>query len=85
LLKKFQSEIDGLRPGSPLDYCVLKTFFKDLEIYEEILREEIKVFKKCTIDPVKDLQEDLQFWLGENRERLILGEYINGYKFYVIP
>lgn len=75
LLKKFQSEIDGLRPDSPLDSSTLKSFFKDLEIYEDILNEEIQEFKKCTIDPIKDLQEDLQFWLSENRERLLLGEY----------
>ncbi|KAK3740895.1 hypothetical protein QZH41_013404 [Actinostola sp. cb2023] len=34
----------------------------------------MKEFKTCTIDPIWDLREDLQFWLGENRERLLIGE-----------
>ena len=57
-----------------MDYCSLKDFFKDLEVYEAILDEEMKEFKTCTIDPIWDLREDLQFWLGENRERLLIGE-----------
>lgn len=75
-LKKFQTEIDGLRPDSPFDSGTLKSFFKDLEVYEDILKEETQEFKKCTIDPIKDLQEDLQFWLSENRERLLFGKLV---------
>ncbi|KXJ15267.1 coiled-coil domain-containing protein 148 [Exaiptasia diaphana] len=74
MMKKLQTEIDGLRPGSPLNHTSLKEFFHDLEIYEGILDEEMNEFKKCTVDPIWDLREDLQFWLGENRERLLMGD-----------
>jgi len=77
LMKKLQTEIESLRPGSPLDYTNLKEFYQDLEVYEGILNEEIAEFKKCTIDPVWDLREDLQYWLGENRERLLMGKHKN--------
>ncbi|XP_032218323.2 coiled-coil domain-containing protein 148 [Nematostella vectensis] len=74
LQKKYQNELDGIRPGSPYSYHSIVEFFRELEIYEDLLSEEMKDFKKKTVDPVWDLREDLQFWLGENRERLILGE-----------
>lgn len=70
---KLQSDIDALRPGSPLDYSSIKEFFQDLEIYEEILSEDTNEFKKSTIQPLWDLREDLQFWLGENRDRILMG------------
>ena len=74
LQRKLQTKIDSLRPGSPLDYSSIKEFFKDLEIYEEILNEDTKEFKKNTIQPLWDLKEDVQFWLGENRDRLLMGK-----------
>lgn len=73
LQRKLQSDIDALRPGSPLDYSSIKEFFQDLEIYEEILSEDTNEFKKSTIQPLWDLREDLQFWLGENRDRILMG------------
>lgn len=73
LQRKLQSEIDALRPGSPLDYSSIKEFFQDLEIYEEVLSEDSTEFKKSTIQPLWDLREDLQFWLGENRDRIVMG------------
>ncbi|EDO45780.1 predicted protein, partial [Nematostella vectensis] len=76
LQKKYQNELDGIRPGSPYSYHSIVEFFRELEIYEDLLSEEMKDFKKKTVDPVWDLREDLQFWLGENRERLILGEIL---------
>lgn len=75
MMKKLQNEVGGLRPGSPLDYTSLKEFFQDLELFEGILSEEAKEFKKCTVDPIWALREDLQYWLGENRERLLMGKY----------
>ena len=74
LQRKLQSEIDALRPGSPLDYSSIKEFFQDLEIYEEVLSEDSTEFKKSTIQPLWDLREDLQFWLGENRDRILMGQ-----------
>lgn len=73
LQRKLQGDIDALRPGSPLDYSSIKEFFQDLEIYEEILSEDTQEFKKSTIQPLWDLKEDLQFWLGENRDRILMG------------
>ena len=73
LQRKLQSDIDALRPGSPLDYSSIKEFFQDLEINEEILNEDTQEFKKNTIQPLWDLKEDLQFWLGENRDRILMG------------
>lgn len=73
LQRKLQSEIEALRPGSPLDYCSIKEFFKDLETYEEILSEDTREFKENTIQPLWDLREDLQFWVGENRDRILMG------------
>jgi len=73
LQRKLQSDIDALRPGSPLDYSSIKEFFQDLEIYEELLSEDTQEFKKNTIQPLWDLREDLQFWLGENRDRILMG------------
>lgn len=73
LQRKLQSDIDALRPGSPLDYSSIKEFFQDLEINEEILNEDTHEFKKNTIQPLWDLKEDLQFWLGENRDRILMG------------
>ena len=82
--KRLESEIDAIRPGSPFDYCTIKEFFKELEILESILSDDIKDFKKNTIEPLWDLREDVQFWLGENRERLILGNltYCRGIFFF---
>lgn len=74
LQRKLQSEIEALRPGSPLDYSSIKEFFKDLETYEEILSEDTRKFKENTIQPLWDLREDLQFWVGENRDRILMGE-----------
>lgn len=74
LQRKLQSDIDALRPGSPLDYSSIKEFFQDLEIHDEILSEDTKEFKKNTIQPLWDLREDLQFWLGENRDRILMGQ-----------
>ena len=75
LQRKLQSEIDSLRPGSPLDYSSIKEFFQDLETYEAILTEDTDAFKKSTIQPLWDLREDLQFWLGENRDRILMGQF----------
>ena len=74
LQRKLQGDIDALRPGSPLDYSSIKEFFQDLEIFEEILSEDMQEFKKNTIQPLWDLREDLQFWIGENRDRILMGQ-----------
>lgn len=83
LQRKLQSDIDALRPGSPLDYTSIKEFFQDLEINEEILNEDTQEFKKNTIQPLWDLKEDLQFWLGENRDRLLMGWFTSFHSLYV--
>ena len=71
--RRLESEIDAVRPGSPFAYCTIKEFFKELEVLESILNDDMKDFKKNTVEPLWDLREDVQFWLSENRERLIFG------------
>ena len=73
LQRKLQSDIDALRSGSPLGFYSVKEFYQDLEIYDEILREDTQEFKKNTIQPLWDLREDLQFWIGENRDKILMG------------
>lgn len=73
LQRKLQSDIDALRSGSPLGFYSVKEFSQDLEIYDEILREDTQEFKKNTIQPLWDLREDLQFWIGENRDKILMG------------
>lgn len=73
LQRKLQSDIDALRPGSPLDSSSVKGFFQDLKIYEEIVSEDFQEFNKNTVQPLWDLREDLQFWIGENRDKILMG------------
>lgn len=73
LQRKLQSDIDALRPGSPLDSSSVKEFFQDLKIYEEIVSEDFQEFNKNTVQPLWDLREDLQFWIGENRDKILMG------------
>ena len=73
LQRKLQSDIDALRPGSPLDSSSVKEFFQDLKIYEEIISEDFQEFNKNTVQPLWDLREDLQFWIGENRDKILMG------------
>lgn len=73
LQRKLQSDVDALRPGSPLDPSSVKEFFQDLKIYEEIVSEDFQEFNKNTIQPLWDLREDLQFWIGENRDKILMG------------
>ena len=71
--RRLEGEIDAVRPGSPFDYCAIKEFFQELEVFESILDDGMKDFKQNTVEPLWDLREDVQYWLSENRERLILG------------
>ncbi|XP_029207917.2 coiled-coil domain-containing protein 148-like [Acropora millepora] len=73
LQRKLQSDIDALRPGSPLDSSSVKEFFQDLKIYEEIISEDFQEFNKNTVQPLWDLREDLQFWIAENRDKILMG------------
>lgn len=73
LQRKLQSDIDALRPGSPLDSSSVKEFFQDLKIYEDIISEDFQEFNKNTVQPLWDLREDLQFWIGENRDKILMG------------
>lgn len=72
--KRLQSDIDALRPGSLFDSSTIKDFFVELERYEQILAVDMMDFKENTIEPIWALREDMQFWLGENRDRLVLGK-----------
>ena len=49
----------------------MREFFQDLEIYNEILREDTQD-KKNTVQPLWDPREDLQFWIGENRDKILM-------------
>lgn len=73
LQRKLQSDIDALRPGSPLDSSSVKEFFQDLKIYEDIISEDFQEFNKNTVQPLWDLREDLQFWIAENRDKILMG------------
>ena len=42
-----------------------------------MLDVDLAAFKENTVEPVWALREDIQFWLGENRDRLILGTVYN--------
>ena len=45
----------------------------ELDEFEESLTEDQEQFITATVTPVWDLREDLQCWVEENREKLILG------------
>ena len=76
LQTRLQSDLDGLKLGGPWKETYLKEFFNDVDAYEAMLQEDLHFFKKSTVEPIWDLKDDLEYWLSENRQKLIFGKSI---------
>ena len=74
--QKVQNELDLLRPATPnfqTSTTSLEELYEDVVDYEDTLRYDTQLFTQNTLQPVLDLRDDMQVWLKENRDQLILG------------
>lgn len=62
LAKRLQAEIDMFTDETAREEAT-KSVFADLEAYESNLSRDFVEFKKCTLDPVVNLRDDLKLWL----------------------
>ena len=74
MLKKLEHETDvSISKFSNSEFSFLNDLFFEVTSLTEALKDSRAMFEESTIKPLLDLQEDLQCWMGENREKLMLG------------
>lgn len=73
-LERVQDETDiCISKFSDSEWSFLNDLYFEITSMIEVMKDNRHEFQASTVQPLWDLREDLQFWMEENREKLILG------------
>jgi len=74
LLKRVEHETDvSISKFTNSEFSFLNDLYFEVTSLAESLKDSRTSFEESTVRPLFDLQEDLQCWMEENRDKLVLG------------
>lgn len=73
-LERIENETDFcISKFSNSEFSFLNDLYFEVTSVAESLKDSRSAFQESTVQPIYDLQEDLQCWMVENREKILLG------------
>lgn len=73
-LERIENETDFcISKFSNSEFSFLNDLYFEATSVAESLKDSRSAFQESTVQPIYDLQEDLQCWMVENREKILLG------------
>ncbi|XP_065052658.1 coiled-coil domain-containing protein 148-like [Rhopilema esculentum] len=74
MLERIENETEiCISKFSNSEWTFLNDLYFEITSLIEALKDNRADFQESTVQPIFDLREDLQYWVEENREKLILG------------